>query len=246
MTLARVLLTRRHGEEAELRQKLQADGVEVLNWPGIELRPVSLMGGHESLGQALKRASAVVFPSPGAVACAWEQWPDLSQLLISLGLPVYGQGPGTMAQLIDWGLPDVRKPDRANAMGLADLISTDLGAGDHVVMLCGNLSLDVLPARLGQVGIAVEKLVIYENGAPMGLARQPEPLHCAVYASPSAARNHLAVNPWLRQVPAVAYGPTTGQWLREDGGMNLVQVAKTPSCHSLMEAVNLVLKGQET
>lgn len=243
MTPGCVLLTRAREDESQLRSGLMDQGLTVIQWPGVHLRPIALPGGEEALGHMLRRAKAIVFPSPGAVRCTWAQWPGLGRLLVALGLRIYAQGPGTRAALEARDVTHVTTPLRCDAIGLADRISQDVSPEDRVLLMVGSLAGDVLPRRLEAAGLCVERLVIYENRPPEGLAQPQQGIDCAVYGSPSAARNHLQNNPWLHAVPSVAYGPTTAHWLMQNGDLPRLVVAERPVWSAVLEAVNRVLKG---
>ncbi len=243
MTQRCVLLTRAREDESQLRSHLTDQGLRVLQWPGVQLQPLELPGGEAALGEALRSAEVIVFPSPGAVRCTWAQWPALGSLLGALGLRIYAQGPGTRAALEARGVLQVTTPLRTDAIGLADRIHRDVPPGTRVVLMVGNLAGDVLPRRLAAAGLSVARLVVYENRPPEDLAQPQCVVDCAVYGSPSAARNHLQNNPWLHAVPGVAYGPTTADWLMQNGDLPRVIVAEGPTWSAVFEAVNHVLKG---
>jgi uroporphyrinogen-III synthase len=237
------LLTRLVPDQVHLRAGLEGQGLDVLQWPGISLEPVMIRGGEKALGDALCQADAVVFPSPGAVRCAWLQWPQLGELLIALAPRIYAQGFGTRTALQARGIEQILTPLRTDASGLAARILDTEKSGARVVLMRGTLAGALLPQLLTDGGLVVDSLVVYANRRPEGLARSPRPLDCAVYASPSAAHNHLAENPWLQAVPGVAYGPTTARWLLERGQLAQVEMAREPSWHAVLEAIQRVLKG---
>ncbi|MAO84062.1 MAG: hypothetical protein CMH50_09315 [Myxococcales bacterium] len=238
-----ILLTRIPTEEALLRSHLERRGFDVLQWPGIELRPCRQDDGREGVIHSLRRNDAVVFPSPGAVRCAWEQYPDLSQLLETYDLTVFGQGPGTAAALRDRGRFQVSTPERRDAVGLAAHICDAMESSHRILLLGGNLAGTTLPDRLQAEGFQLERRVIYENSVPSGLCREPQPLDCVVFGSPSAARNHLEQNPWLHVVPAVTYGATTAKWLEQHSKLSRIEMAKQPTMVAVLEAIQIVVKG---
>ena len=238
-----VVLTRPSRSALPLRQALAAQGLDVLDWPGIELIPTLPDGGLEGLIDALQTADAVAFPSPGAVAAAHQFLGDLGQALEAPGRRIFAQGQGTANALAQVGCDAVLVPTQSHARGLADLIASTEPKPSQVLVLSGSLSSGVLDQALVEHGLQVRTLTLYTNRPPANLQRREQPVSCAVFASPSAARNHLHANPWLRTVPAVAIGDTTGTWLKEDGAHTHVVVAAQPTVNALLEAVLGTVKG---
>jgi uroporphyrinogen-III synthase len=238
-----VVLTRPSRSALPLRQALAAQGLDVLDWPGIELVAELPDSGLEGLIAALSVADAVAFPSPGAVAAAHGFLGDLGQALEAPGRRIYAQGKGTEAALAQAGCGAILVPPQSHAEDLADLIATTQAKNSQVLVLSGSLSSGVLDQALAQQGLQVRTLTLYTNRPPANLERPEQPVACAVFASPSAARNHLHANPWLRAVPAVAIGDTTGTWLKHDGAHTHVVVAAQPTLNALLDAVLATVKG---
>jgi uroporphyrinogen III methyltransferase/synthase len=236
-----VLLTRDRFRDARLSEALEKRGFSVLQWPAIELRPRILKGGQTSLDEALDWADSLVFPSPGAVACVWRQWPDFSLGLRVRRLAVFAQGPGTKRALMQRGLETISVPQNHNSSGLAQCILENSGAGQRALLMVGNLARQELPELLRLGGLETRSLVVYDNCKPLSLARPQIPLACAVYASPSAARHHFEENPWLQGLACVAYGSTTSKWLENQSIPQRLEVADNPSWRAVLAAIKKLL-----
>jgi len=91
----------------------------------------------------------------------------------------------------------------------------------------------------------VEDVRLHGPGHPEPV-RSPELSIAAVAcASPTAARNILAWNPWLRSRPFVAIGPTTGEALRRELGVELVIEAKGTTDADMLNAIRAAARPTE-
>ena len=107
MTPQTVMITRPTGQAAELIAAVRAAGCEAVEFPLLEIRPVSDASALHTALSTLDRYALVVFVSPNAIdqAMAYRDaigvsWPKL--------LPIGVMGPGSVRALAQWGIATPR------------------------------------------------------------------------------------------------------------------------------------------
>lgn len=231
-----VLLTREVRANAPLATALEGVGFSVLQWPGVVLHPVEPAAGAEATRRGLADADVVVFVSPTSVRAAVSVLGGLGPLI-----PVAAaMGPATRDALNQAGVSAKWIAEPPSAVAMARVLTADLPFGARVHVLHGDRTRPELRGALEEAGMAHVGHLIYENRAPLDLARPSRALHAVVFSSPSAAQRHLAANPWLRNVPAVAIGATTAAWLEGEGcHPHVVRSATTQSADLVRTVVAL-------
>ena len=106
--------------------------------------------------------------------------------------------------------------------------------GSRIVFCCGNRRLDTIPARLGEAGLPVEELVVYETV----LNPQPAkgPYAGILFMSPSAVHSYLQANEPRPGTLYFAIGSTTAAALKKHD-LQPVVVAPRPTAAALMQQV---------
>jgi len=213
---APVVLTRAVGANDRLGAALTGRGIPWVEWPAVAFDAVAVAP------DALDGVTALAFVSPAAVAMAGAlRWPDV---------PRVAQGAGTALALVEAGDRADVVADPPDADGLAAAVIATVPAGP-VAIVRGDHGRDVAPERLRAAGYEVRPVTVYRNLEPADLGRPPQAVRAVVYASPSAVRRLLGANPWLRDVPAVAIGPTTAEAL---GDHPDVRIAASPTPEALL------------
>ncbi|SAL72248.1 bifunctional uroporphyrinogen-III synthetase/uroporphyrin-III C-methyltransferase [Caballeronia choica] len=196
MTSARratVVVTRPIGQSAALLARLAADGFDTLEFPLIDIAPVSddalLRAALDELYGPRKYA-LVVFVSPNAVDYAFGKlgasWPA--------DVPVGVVGPGSIAALARQGVaapgycvisPSAEHPDpRFDSEALYVAIEAHFGAegrggleGKRVLIVRGDGGREWLAERLTEAGATVEKVAAYRRIVPEPSMQKWERIH---------------------------------------------------------------------
>ena len=196
MTSARratVVVTRPIGQSAALLARLAADGFDTLEFPLIDIAPVSddalLRAALDELYGPRKYA-LVVFVSPNAVDYAFGKlgaaWP--------VDVPVGVVGPGSVAALARQGVappgyrvisPSAGHPDpRFDSEALYVAIEAHFGAeerggleGKRVLIVRGDGGREWLAERLTEAGATVEKVAAYRRIVPEPSMQKWERIH---------------------------------------------------------------------
>jgi uroporphyrinogen-III synthase len=162
-------------------------------------------------------------------------WPGWTEWVSSARIA--SMGPGTTLALRKVGIQAHLQADPPRAEGMLSTLLREISSERKIRILCGDRARPDLLLGLKEGGLEAEECVVYQSTAPESLQRIPRPLHAVVYGSPSSAERMLQANPWLYDIPAVALGPTTGGWLRSNGGHRRVLEAEVPDSRSLIEVL---------
>ena len=168
VTTARVVwITRPHGQGENLCRLLESTGARAIRFPVIEIVPVREKPDVQQLSRAVRQSHLVIFVSRNAVVCAGSVIPDFYKIIY--GKQVLAIGAGTRAALAAKGLVDVVSPDSgigSEALLELEQLHPEALAGGSILVVRGVGGRDKLAAALGQDGIAVEYLEVYERRRP--------------------------------------------------------------------------------
>ncbi|MFM0355409.1 fused uroporphyrinogen-III synthase HemD/membrane protein HemX [Paraburkholderia nemoris] len=173
-----VVITRPAGQSNELIAQLAAAGIDVLDFPLIDIAPVTDEAPLRAALASLERYALVVFVSPNAVDHAFARsdaiWPH--------ALPIGVVGPGSVQALVRHGVaapaytiispPSAPEEDTArfDSEGLFAAIDTALGAtsleGKRVLIVRGDGGREWLADRLREAGAEVETVAAYRRLVP--------------------------------------------------------------------------------
>ncbi|WNC88932.1 fused uroporphyrinogen-III synthase HemD/membrane protein HemX [Paraburkholderia sp. FT54] len=173
-----VVITRPAGQSNELMARLAAAGIATLDFPLIDIAPVTDDAPLRVALASLERYALVVFVSPNAVDHAFARsdaiWPH--------ALPIGVVGPGSVQALARHGVTatayNVISPPsgadeetaRFDSEGLFAAIETALGAtgleGKRVLIVRGDGGREWLAERLREAGAEVETVAAYRRLVP--------------------------------------------------------------------------------
>ncbi|WP_144145142.1 fused uroporphyrinogen-III synthase HemD/membrane protein HemX [Paraburkholderia sp. BCC1884] len=241
-----VVITRPAGQSNELIARLAEAGVATLDFPLIDIAPVTDAAPLRAALASLERYALVVFVSPNAVDQAFAHsdaiWPH--------ALPIGVVGPGSVQTLARHGVAapayKVISPSsgtdeesaRFDSEGLFAAIDTALGAtsleGKRVLIVRGDGGREWLAERLREAGAEVETVAAYRRLVPEptigGWARVHELLagapHAWLLTSSEGVRNlnelahdHLTADEivQLKRAPLVTPHPRIAQTARALG-----------------------------
>ncbi|MFM0060300.1 fused uroporphyrinogen-III synthase HemD/membrane protein HemX [Paraburkholderia phytofirmans] len=173
-----VVITRPAGQSNELIARLAAAGIATLDFPLIDIAPVTDDAPLRAALASLERYALVVFVSPNAVDQAFAHsdsiWPH--------ALPIGVVGPGSVQALVRHGVaapaynvispPSGSDEDTArfDSEGLFAAIDTALGAtsleGKRVLIVRGDGGREWLAERLREAGAEVDTVAAYRRLVP--------------------------------------------------------------------------------
>jgi uroporphyrinogen-III synthase len=185
----RVIVTRPAAQAAEWVADLQAQGLDAVALPLIEIRSVPDPAALVAAWTTLARQRLVAFVSPNAAQCFFAQrpagaaWPS--------GTLAASPGPGTTRVLLSLGVPaaQIIAPAADAAQFDSESLWAELGSkawqGADVLVVRGDGGRDWLAERLRTAGARVSHLSAYRRAAPQ-LEADGRALLAAALAAPAA------------------------------------------------------------
>ena len=241
------MVTRAQQQSGSLRERLEAQGAEVLLVPTIEIVPPQ---SYEHLDDALreaKRFAWLVVTSANAVRVIGERLAVLGIAPQPLAhLRCAAVGPSTAEALHALGLAVEVVPGQYVGESLADALA-DRVRGQRVLLVRAAVARDVVPEALSAAGASVTAVDAYQTVVPAGAVVRARaifggvPLPDAVVFTSGSTVTHLM--DVLRDaglslpsvVACVSIGPVTSAALREHG-LVVAAEAETATLDALIAA----------
>jgi uroporphyrinogen-III synthase len=205
-----VVLTREPEDNAPLKSRLEARGLQVVEIPCSATRllnPGKIPEGMDAFVFTSKRGVNGFFRLEGAM-----------EALRAVPKPlICSVGKATAGLLGRMGIKADAVADPPNGQVLAGMITERLKPGSRLLMIRGNLRASEIDDMLAGAGFKLIPFTVYENVEPDIQAMEPFPVSSVLVAAPSAGRRLLSANPWMRNAPFVAIGGTTASAMRALG-----------------------------
>jgi uroporphyrinogen-III synthase len=242
-----VLVTRAADQSADLVERLQARGAEVLEVPLLVIAPPADPQPFHDAVRELDRYDWLVLTSANAAHA-------LANAMGPARLPktvrVASSGPATTA-VIRSLFPDTpitaQPTSRFGSPGLAEALSlVDVSATRMLLPVS-----DRSPAAIGETlrgrGAVVDVVIAYQTiiddtAGPFLRAALDQGIDAITFASPSAVEAFVRLRGMPRDVPAVVIGPTTAEAVRARG-MHVGETAEPETNEGLAGAVERCLRG---
>ncbi len=155
-----VLLTRPHGSNEELSRLLKLSGIQSLERPMLEIRPVQKASQLKTQALNLDQCSCVIFVSRSAVRYGvellekyWPQWPKIDWFAV---------GKATGNALEEYGIK-AAYPEQAGSEGLLDIEQLQNLNNKLVMIVRGRGGRELLATELSSRGAKVSYLEVYER-----------------------------------------------------------------------------------
>jgi uroporphyrinogen-III synthase len=248
VTPATVLVTASAGAFPGLVEALRAIPVAVEDVPLMTFAPPLDWGPVDAAVRHLDRYAAIALTSPRSARAFGERLLAL-EMRVPPGTAVWAAGAGT-AQALEGAAGPVRQPDqraageRGAAAALADaLVQSRLER--PVLLPCGDIRRDELPARLRDEGVTVDEVVCYRSvlAGETEARGAAERAQVVIVASPSVADLLARACPPGLRPALVAVGPTTAAAARASGWPP-TRVASRPTSEALAAAVRAVVTAR--
>ena len=199
-----------------LTEELELRGIPVLHWPGVEIVPAIPGGGLDTFPDALAWSDCVVFPNSDVVRALRALFPDLTATL-GASSRCAARSEATARPLRNLGVEVDLVPDLASEPTFSRYLLGALPRGARTLVFDGAGEAKRLVTALAEGGLDVRVQGVYTHARPTSPQRSARFLRCVVFGSPSSSQALLLANPWLLDVPAVAIGAPTADWLRQEG-----------------------------
>lgn len=211
-----ILTTRAASQSGELRNKLEALGARVIEFPAIEIVPIENWSVVDAAIQKLDSYDWLIFTSANAVEHFMKR---VKAANVSCSVPIAVVGSATARRLREWGFEPSVIPKEFRAEGLIDAMPTSLFR-TSILFPRAETARDMLPSELRRRGARVEIVTVYRTIRPEPGARSisdilaAEHIDCIVFTSPSTIRyvaesaGELLLHV-LKDVPVAVIGPVT-------------------------------------
>ena len=246
----RVVITRPAGQSAGWRDRLEAQGAEVIELPLIKVsKDVDL----DTLAEVLQEFGAyewVIFTSANGVKYFFEEFIRVHVDIRALGLVrIAAVGEATAAALTDLHLRVDLQPKKASGEELAmELIKRESMDSAKVLVVTGNKNREVLVETLHEARAIVDTLPVYKNeetdlsSDPVAADFRAKGADAILFASPSAVQSFfdqaaaLRLSAKARKPLAGSIGPTTTAAMKQLG-LPVDFEAAEPGLESLVAAL---------
>lgn len=251
----RVLVTRPQGQAAELIDRLESMGAEVVEAPMLRIEPPDDWGPLDDACAQVGRFSWIVFSSTNAVDAFFERLLRVAHDVRALGgVKLCCVGVTTAERLAERGLKADVVPGEYRGEALVEALA-DAGplTGAHVLLPHADIAREVIASELRKHGAEVTEVVAYRTVAS-DAEREGDPdiyrmllerkLDVVTFTSPSAVRNLVRVlgaepaADLLRTTIVASIGPVTAEAAAQCG----IQTTVTPEKYTIAALVGAIVK----
>ena len=248
-------MTRARAQAAPLRDLLEADGAEVMEFPTIQMSPP---GDYREVDRAIARLEEygwIVFTSQNGVAALWDRMRAVGRDAHALRRArLAAIGPGTAQALEARGLQAHLAPREFLAESLVDAFAREKMGGARVLIPRAETARGVLPDGLRRLGAIVDVVSVYR----IEVARDHDPrvrrrllagrVDAVTFTSSSTVRNFVvllrgATPRALERAVVACIGPVTAATAREHG-LRVDVVAGTYTIPGLVASLRSALAGR--
>ncbi len=172
--------------------------IEIIQRPGVELKPVINAFGSEKLDVVFTSAHAVKF-----VSGLLKEKPEWT---------IYCIRNETRVAVLNWFGSEVKCKFASNALFLSKLMISE--GVKKALFFCGDQRLDILPDNLRNNGVELNELIVYDTRLkPVKLKESPQIL---LFFSPTAVRSFFSMNDISSGTTVIAMGTTTAAALKRN------------------------------
>ncbi|MFD2612553.1 uroporphyrinogen-III C-methyltransferase [Paenibacillus gansuensis] len=228
----RVLVTRARSQASQLADAIDELGGEAVEFPVIRIEPLrdeAKLSALDAAIAALGTFDWLVFTSVNGVEHFFRRLREASADVRALrrDAKIVAVGPKTAEALAQRGLAVYAQPAaQFQAEGVLDAIRPEVQAGQRVLLPRGDLAREILPAKLGELGLAVTDVDMYEtvpsteDAAEIAELLRNGDIHIVTFTSSSTVTNLLGLlqaagvkHPvqLLANVRVVCIGPVTAE-----------------------------------
>lgn len=228
----RIVVTRAREQASGMASMLAEAGAEVLEYPGIDIRPLQDYSLVDKAIAGLDEYAWIIFTSVNGVKFFWERLERANLDSRALGSArLAAIGPATATALEEHGITADLIPETYVAEKVAEGIIQQEGGSLHnkkILLPRAAEARMVLPETLKGAGAEVNVVPVYEavpvdtNAGEIKTLLEKGQLDCISFGSSSTARNFLSFVPadLLRKHPSTllaAIGPITAKTIRNHG-----------------------------
>lgn len=224
----KVLVTRARSQASKLTAALEELGAECIETPAIQIAPPT--DGYAALDKAveqIKDYNWLIFTSANGVEHFWSRLQAMGKDARSLGESrICAIGAATAQALLQHGLTADVVPERYQAEGIIEALSSKLVAGTKILLPRAAQAREVLPDFLREAGAKVDVVAAYETVMGEGSGKEIKAmldsgeLDIVTFTSSSTVLNLLKMlgsGECLNSARLAAIGPITAKTMEKQG-----------------------------
>jgi uroporphyrinogen III methyltransferase/synthase len=249
----KVVITRSLDKALYLKDRLAAQGAEVLEFPVIEIKPLENQKPLDAILRRLTEFDWIVFTSTYGVEAFFERlWASGAKDARALGKLCFATvGPGTSQALLKKGIHVDLEPERYETKAIVEAFKKKLGGveGTKILLLRTNIAPPALEKGLKALGAEVTRVTAYltrmPKSVPVDVKRQllGGKVDFVTFTSSSTVDHFVKilgiqnVRKMARHTRFSSIGPVTSQTLKKHG-LKVGCQAKTFTIEGLVDALS--------
>ncbi|NLV17063.1 MAG: uroporphyrinogen-III C-methyltransferase [Syntrophomonadaceae bacterium] len=224
-----IVVTRARSQASHMVAELERLGAQVIEFPTIRIKPIAAPGLQECLVK-ISEYSWLTFTSVNGVKEFINQLNELGFDIRDLKGPrICAIGPATAAEAESRGLRVSIIPPEYRAEAAADILLSEMEAGEQMLLPRARGAREILPVMLRERGIIVDELEIYEAALEasvsphaLGLLKDAD-IDLITFTSSSTVNNFVALigaeglSGLQKEVKVACIGPITANTAVEAG-----------------------------
>ncbi len=244
----KIIVTRARSQASQLVESIRELGGEAVEIPAIEIEPSRDMSGLYQAFNNISAYSWLLFTSVNGVQIFFDEMKSRElDLRMLAGLKIAAIGPATAAALKTFGMIPDFIPAEYVAESIIEGLRPLLRPGERVLLPRAAAAREVLPQRLGELGILVDEIHIYRSRKPEMDEKAIQILDSAqadylTFTSSSTVDNFVKiigperVPDFAGKVKTACIGPITAERARQ-AGFNVNIVASEYTIPGLLAAI---------
>ena len=242
----KVLVTRARTQASRLADALESVGATTVQFPAIEVVPVSDPVQLDDRIKHLKDYDWVAFTSANAVKAVWDRMEALELDSRAFhNAKIAAVGPSTSRALAAIGLRADLVPDRFDADALVDKFEDEKSLPTRLLFPRSAIGREALPTRLREMGVRVDEVTAYETKMPETSGAEARAAYEAgidvtTFTSSSSVKNLVALMggdvELINGTLVACMGPITAEAAKESG-IRVDLMAERQTIDGLVEAI---------
>jgi uroporphyrinogen III methyltransferase/synthase len=217
----KIVVTRTRSQSSDLSKQLSILGVNVIEFPTIEIKPMDDPGPLETAIRRLKQFSWIFFTSQNAVNILFDKLFNMGFDARALGgIKIAVIGPATGDELMKYGIkPDMMPKEYVAESLLKQAERLDIN-GRKILLPCGEEARLTLADGLRKLGADIERIHTYRSVKPDNISQdkidEVKNADVITFTSSSTAKNFFSLIPSVN-ADLASIGPVTSKTIRGFG-----------------------------
>lgn len=244
-----IVVTRAREQASSLASLLTELGAEVIQFPTIDITPVTETAIIDQYVHKIKEYDWIIFTSVNGVRFFWERLITFKlDARVFAGVSIVAIGPATAEAIREKGIQPDFVPEEYIAESIADGLIEHGVKGKRILLPRAQEAREVLPNKLRKAGATVDIVPVYETRLAIKLQNnilqllEQGALDCITFASSSTVENffeHIPITVLKKyRLPKFAtIGPVTSNTLKKHGFDYDIQ----PTKYTIPDLVNAIV-----